>query len=181
VFREHGYEGATLAALQEAMGGISPQSLYAAFGSKEALFKEAVALYRDSIAKVTAIALHDPGLTTREAIGRMLRATVAALTKSGEPHGCLIVLGAMQCSPEGESVSEHLRQMRATTHKIILARIKRGISEGDVPSRANAEAIATFLTAFGHGLSVQARDGASRSALTAAVDCAMSAWDAFAA
>jgi hypothetical protein len=71
--------------------------------------------------------------------------------------------------------------MRAKTHKIILARIKRGISEGDVPSRANAEAMATFLTAFGHGLSVQARDGASRAALTAAVDCAMSAWDAFAA
>jgi AcrR family transcriptional regulator len=179
VFRERGYEGATLAELQEAMGGISPPSLYAAFGSKEGLFKEAVALYRDSVAKVTACALEDPTLTTREAIDQMLRATVLALTKSGEPHGCLIVLGAMQCSAEGERVSEHLREMRAGTRKLIVARIRRGVADGDVPRRANVEAMATFVTAFGHGLSVQARDGASRSALTAAVDCAMSAWDAF--
>jgi AcrR family transcriptional regulator len=181
VFRERGYEGATLAELLEAMGGISPPSLYAAFGSKEALFKEAVALYRDSMAKVTVSALLAEGLTTREAIDGMLRATVASLTKPGEPHGCLIVLGAMQCSAEGESASEHLREMRTKTHKTILARIKRGVAEGDIPSRANAEAMAMFVTAFGHGLSVQARDGASRAALLAAVDCAMRAWDAFAA
>lgn len=181
VFRERGYEGASLAELQDAMGGISPPSLYAAFGSKEALFKEAVALYCEAIAKVTVSPLEAPDLTAREAIGRMLRGTVASVTKSGEPHGCLIVLGATHGSGESENVCEHLRAMRANTRELILARIKRGIAEGDVPRRANAEALATFLTAFGHGLSVQARDGASRAALNAAVECAMSGWDAFAA
>lgn len=181
VFRERGYEGASLAELQEAMGGISPPSLYAAFGSKEELFKQAVALYRDSIAKVTVSVLEAPGVTTREAIHGMLRATVAHLTKSGEPRGCLIVLGATQCSAESENVSEHLREMRAKTLDIIRARIKRGVAEGDIPAGANVEAMATFVTAFGHGLSVQARDGASRAALHAAVDCAMGAWDSFTA
>jgi AcrR family transcriptional regulator len=179
VFREHGYEGATLAELQEAMGGLSPPSLYAAFGSKEELFKEAVALYRDSIAKVTVSALEAPGVSTREAIAGMLRATVAHLTKSGEPRGCLIVLGATQCSAESENVTEHLREMRVKTQEIIRARIKRGVTEGDVPRTANIEAMATFITALGHGLSIQARDGATRAALTAAVECALTAWDGF--
>jgi AcrR family transcriptional regulator len=179
VFREHGYEGATLAELQEAMGGLSPPSLYAAFGSKEELFKEAVATYRDSIAKVTVSALEAPGVSTREAIASMLRATVAHLTKSGEPRGCLIVLGATQCSKESENVSEHLREMRVKTQDIIRARIKRGVTEGDVPKKANIEAMATFITTFGHGLSIQARDGATRTALNAAVECALAAWDKF--
>ncbi len=34
VFRRHGYEGATIAQLTEAMG-INPPSLYACFGNKE--------------------------------------------------------------------------------------------------------------------------------------------------
>jgi hypothetical protein len=34
-----------------------------------------------------------------------------------------------------------------------------------------------FVTTFLHGLSVQARDGASRAALNAAVDQAMRVWD----
>jgi AcrR family transcriptional regulator len=181
VFRERGYEGATLAELQEAMGGISPPSLYAAFVSKEALFKEAVTLHRDSVARVTSSALDAPGLTAREAIDRMLRATAAAFTKAGEPPGCPLVLGAITCSSEGESVSHYLHELRVKTYRLILARIRRGVGDGDIRSRANVEALAMFVTTFVHGLSIQARDGASRAALTAAVDCAMSAWDGFVA
>jgi AcrR family transcriptional regulator len=181
VFRQRGYEGATLTELQEAMGGISPPSLYSAFGSKEALFKEAVSVYVASIGEIASRALDAPATATRDAIEQMMRANVAAITKAGEPHGCMLVLGAINCAAEGSegaNASEHLHQIRLETNRTIAARIKRGIREGDMPRGTDVDGLAMFVTALLHGLSIQARDGASRAALNAAVDRAMRAWDA---
>jgi AcrR family transcriptional regulator len=181
MFRERGYDGATLADLQEAMGGIAPPSLYAAFGSKEELFKEAVSAYVASTGEAGRCALETKELTTREAIEQVMRANVAAITKTGEPHGCMLVLGALNCTAEhaeGAKASEYLHRLRLETHGSILQRIKRGVREGDVARGTDVDGLAMFVTTFLHGLSVQARDGASRAALNAAVDRAMRAWDA---
>ena len=45
VFWARGYDGATLTELQAAMGGLAAPGFYAAFGSKEELFREAIDLY----------------------------------------------------------------------------------------------------------------------------------------
>lgn len=183
VFRERGYDGATLADLQEAMGGLSAPSLYAAFGSKEQLFKEAVSAYMASTGETGRCALEASGTTTRDAIEQVMRANVAAITQTGEPHGCMLVLGALNCTgegAEGANASEYLHRIRVETHQRIVQRIKRGVRAGDVPRGTDVNGLAMFVTTFLHGLSVQARDGASRAALSAAVDRAMRAWDAVA-
>jgi AcrR family transcriptional regulator len=179
VFHDRGYEGTTLTDLLEAMGGIAAPSFYAAFGSKEELFKEVVELYRSTVGASVASALAEQP-TARAAIEAMLRAAVTTLTKTGEPRGCLLVLGAMSCPRASSNVEEHLREMRLQTRRGITKRLKRGVAEGDLPANADVSALASFYTAFVHGLSIQARDGSSRDSLMAAVDCAMAAWDGFA-
>jgi AcrR family transcriptional regulator len=178
VFRERGYDGATLADLQEAMGGISPPSLYAAFGSKEQLFMEAVTAYAASTGKAGRCALEAPAISTREAIEQVLRANVTEITKPGEPSGCMLVLGALNGTSEAAAACAHLQDLRSEAGRSIARRIKRGVREGDVPRGTDVESLAAFVTAFMHGLSIQARDGASRAVLNAAVDRAMLAWDA---
>ena len=44
IFWRHGYEGASIADLTAAMG-VTPPTLYAAFGSKEDLYRQALARY----------------------------------------------------------------------------------------------------------------------------------------
>jgi AcrR family transcriptional regulator len=181
LFRERGYDGTSVADLQEAMGGISPPSFYGAFGSKEELFKEAVSVYVASVGQAPLSALEAPGIATRDAIEQMMRANVAIITKAGEPHGCMLVLGALNCrmeGVEGATASEIVHRIRVDMCGTIAARIKRGIREGDVPSGTDVNSLAMFVTALLHGFSVQARDGASRTALNAAVDRAMRGWDA---
>ncbi len=180
LFRERGYEGATLAELQHAMGGISPPSLYAAFGSKEELFKEAVACYLESTAQDAQCALESQTLSTRDAMEQVLRAAVAQSTKAGEPRGCMLVLGALNRTPEdseGRAVSDHLHRARVASYAAIAERIRRGIEAGDVPRGTDVEGLTAFVTALVNGVSILARDGASRATLNAAVGHALAAWD----
>ena len=55
-------------------------------------------------------------------------------------------------------------------------RIARGIDEGDVPDSVNPAALASFYMAVLQGMSLHAKDGASREQLKEIGDAAMLAW-----
>src|ERR1041385_8504455 len=88
LFWAQGYETTTLADLQKAMGGITAPSFYAAFGSKEALFREAVELYKQTQGAPVVQAMA-AGPTARASIEAMLRAAVESVCGHGKPRGCL--------------------------------------------------------------------------------------------
>jgi AcrR family transcriptional regulator len=173
VFWERGYEGASLADLTGAMG-INRPSLYAAFGCKEALFLEAVALYE---AEGTAGRLLDEAPTARAAVEAMLRRNAEELVRPGQPPGCMIVLAASVGTAENAELRAALARRRAQSLNVVQSRLERGIAEGDVPDGTDTAALARFYATVLHGLSIQARDGAAPPALQAVVDCAMAAWE----
>ena len=78
LFWQQGYESTSLSQLKASLGGgISAPSFYAAFGSKEALFREAAQCYLDTFARVTEC-LWDDGLAPRAAIEQALRQSARA-------------------------------------------------------------------------------------------------------
>ena len=175
VFWAKGYDGASLADLTAAMG-INPPSLYAAFGSKEALFREAAKLY-GSIEGTEIWSAIEEAPTAREAMERFLRATAISFTRPGKPPGCLIVLGALHPNDANETVCQELREQRAENVAALRARLKRAVKEGELPKGVDCQAVATFYATVQQGMSIQARDGASCRTLQAVADCAMAAWD----
>jgi AcrR family transcriptional regulator len=177
LFWARGYEGTSLAELQAVMGGISAPSFYAAFRSKEALFREVVTLYNatQGAPLVNALATES---TARAAIEALLRACVRTFCKSGNPRGCFVVLGALNCTPANKSVENFMREQRDLRARVIRARLERGVADGDVPATADLDALTSFYTTVINGMALQARDGASRKALSAIVDSALAAWDA---
>lgn len=177
VFWAAGYEGATLTGLQKAMGGISAPSFYAAFGSKEKLFREAVELYSRTLGAPMLKALA-AGTTARASIGALLDAAVESFTKPGAPRGCLLVLGAINSMPANKSVRDYLCGLRARRRKAIRQRLQRAVEEGELPPGLDPGALASFYTTVVDGLAIQARDGASRKILQFAARCAMASWEA---
>lgn len=177
MFWERGYEGTTLEDLQEAMGNISPTSFYHAFGSKEALFRLVVEKYRQTVGGPALNAL-DESPTVREAVHEMLRLTAESFCRPGKPHGCMLVLGATNCSPANAAPQEYLRSIRQQTPTVLRRRLARAVAEGDLAASADITSIAAFYATVLHGMAVRAGDGASKKALMAAVDGAMAAWPA---
>lgn len=168
------YEGTSLADLTGAMG-ITPSSFYAAFGSKEALFREAVAYYEDAGSEIWRALEETP--VAREAIGRFLLETAAAFTAPGDPPGCLIVLGAQHGMDDTDPAHRELRARRRANLDQLAARLERAVTEGDLPPGFPAREAATFYLSVQTGMSVLARDGADRDTLEAIARDAMLGWD----
>lgn len=176
MFWERGYQGASIADLTAAMG-INAPSLYAAFGSKEELFREAVARY-DALEKTASErALHE-ATTPREAVERMLRGNADNYTDPDKPSGCLIVLGGAPWSDDDAAVSAYLAGLRHGTSAALRARFARDAASGDLPPDADLDALASYVNTVLEGLSIQARDGASRATLHTVIDCVVAGWDA---
>jgi hypothetical protein len=107
----------------------------------------------------------------------MLQAAAESVSGQGKPHGCLMVLGAVNCTPANKRIEDFMRDQRALRQKLIRQRLRQGLAEGDLPETVDINALVSFYTSIVDGMAIRARDGASRKSLTAIVDCAMSAWD----
>lgn len=174
LFWRYGYEGTSVAELTGALG-VTPPSLYTAFGSKEQLYREALDRYAETYGSFTARALHDEP-TARRAIERILREAIALYAAGPKPRGCMLAAGALTCAPDHQDVAHDLTRRRRDTIVAIKARFERAIADGELPSSTDAGALASYYAAVVQGLSIQARDGVSRKTLEAIARCALSVW-----
>ncbi|CCE12217.1 putative transcriptional regulator, TetR family [Bradyrhizobium sp. STM 3843] len=162
VFWRHGYEGATIAQLTEAMG-INPPSLYAAFGSKEGLLKAALDRYTERRAAWMEEVLSAP--TARDVAERMLMGVAEKQTDPANPPGCLLVQGGIACGTGSASVPFELAARRAQTEEQLRDRFARAKDEGDLKLSADPAALARYVSAVSVGMGVMASSGADRDAL----------------
>jgi len=176
VFWERGYEAAFITDLTAAMG-ITPPSLYTAFGDKEKLFLEAIERYALGPGSAGPRALAEEP-TARGAIQRWLHEAADELTRPCHPKGCMVVMATTNCSVAAEHVQTALSKRRAAAIANIKSRIQQGIDSGELPPETDAKALSNFYSTVYQGMSMQAKDGASRASLLATVDAAMRAWPA---
>lgn len=165
-----GYEGASIADLTAQMG-ITPQSLYGAFSSKAALYRESLAWYQTHIGASNAQALEGPDVIA--ALTRLLRGSAAEFSRPGRPHGCMVSTAVLTSATENESIANHVARLRSEMLDALRARIERGIAEGQLKTSTDAPALARFVGAMIQGMSIQAQDGASESTLLPMADLAI--------
>jgi AcrR family transcriptional regulator len=173
LFWRKGYEGTSLSDLTSAMG-INRPSLYAAFGDKEALFRKAVDRYTEGPAAYVREALKLPKALA--VVERLMRGAIELLTDPRTPQGCLLVQGALSCSKAADPIRRELIARRTEGEAALRGRLKRAISEGDLPAGANAADLARYVVIVIHGMAVQAASGATRAELNRVVETALRAW-----
>lgn len=155
LFWRHGYEGVSLSDLTSAIG-IAPPSLYAAFGSKAGLYRESLDRYFGMPGALT-----DLGEASElpQAVETMLRKGIEAVTSAEGEKGCMVSSGMVQVSPDHSELALELTKRRNDMRETIKRAILRWLDED------RADALARYLATVLQGLSVQAKDGATREEL----------------
>jgi len=159
-FWRDGYDETTVSKLTQLIG-ITPPSLYAAFGDKDQLFAAAAACYADRVGEQADRSLATT--TAREGLSDLLRLTAAAHTDPATPPGCFLLSDPRLAEQRGQ-----LRQKLAD-------RLEQGLREGDVPAGTDPEQLAGFLMAVLGGMSTRARDGGSAAEIAGIVAIAEAA------
>ena len=172
-FWRRGYESTSMPVLATEMGMSAP-SIYSAFGDKKALFLKALDLY---VGDLAAIKSHlDKASTAYEAARAMLQASVIRFTTPQNPRGCMLASATASCSAESADVQIESAKKRAGIENILKARIKTDLELKILPSETSAASLAALIIAVIQGLSVLARDGASRKKLLSVVEAVMVSW-----
>lgn len=175
VFWRHGYEGATIAQLTEAMG-INPPSLYACFGNKEGLLKAAL----DRYTKLRNVWMDEvvAAPTARDVAERMLMGIADKQTDPANPPGCLLVQGGIACGTGSENVPFELAARRAENEDQLRERFVRAKAEGDLKPTSDPAALARYVSAVSVGMGVMASSGSDRDALRQVASVAVQAVEA---
>ncbi|ERO65499.1 hypothetical protein P308_18625 [Pseudomonas piscis] len=175
LFWARGFETTSMADLVAALG-IASARIYAAFGSKEALFREAIELYESHEGGFADRALAEEP-SARAAIARLLDEAVQLYTRPGQPLGCMVVSSAVNCSSDNDGVRQWLAEHRRARTASIVQRLQAAVQAGELAGHGDATSLGDYYSTVLHGLSVQARDGASAEQLRKVVALAMGVFD----
>jgi AcrR family transcriptional regulator len=174
LFWRKGFAAASMNDLCDAMSIRSP-SLYAAFGSKEALYLEAVERYVRTIGPPIWDRLAD-GATARASLEKLLLAATESLPESTmTPAGCMAALGAV-CDEWPAPIIEAVRNVRLEMLGMLRSRLEAGVANGELPASTDIDSLSRFYLGVYQGMAVQARDGAASAELKGLVAAAMAAW-----
>jgi AcrR family transcriptional regulator len=174
LFWRKGFASASMNDLCDAMGVRSP-SLYAAFGSKEALYLEAIERYVETIGPPIWGKLAE-GNTARVSVENLLLAATESLPQSrAKPAGCMVALGAV-CDEWPAGIAEAVRRVRLEMLGMLRSRLEAGLANGELAPTTDIEALSRFYFGVYQGMAVQARDGAASADLKAVARVAMAAW-----
>lgn len=174
LFWRQGFEGTSTTQLTAAMG-ISPPSLYAAFGSKETLYREAVALYLVRYGSFLSAPL-TADCTARDAVARILLAAAKQFSQAGHAPGCMVSCAELSASPDNAVLVAEMAALRQSAQSALHVRLEIARKAGELPPQTDTSTLAAFYAMVVQGMAVQARDGAKTALLKRMATMAMRAW-----
>ena len=172
LFWRNGYEGTSLSDLTKAIG-ISPPSLYFAFGSKEGLFRKVIERQNPQLIKLAESAFRKP--TPRAVAKHFLHGYADVLTDPLHAPGCLALNSSLPCAA-GDPLREWLAELREQMRARFRDRFAEARGGEGLPAGMDADSLARLVLVIAWGMAVEAQSGASRKDLRRTIALALPAW-----
>lgn len=154
-FWEHGYEATSIQVLEGATG-LKRQSLYNAFGNKDAMFELANDRYHDSISRKLLATLDQDN--PRVALEEFFAAQLAVLVDEDQPAGCFVA-GAQQelANRPGSDLGQRMGGLITEQYDGLVAAFDRWKADGQLTADADPQALAAIVMSQLRGQSVLGR------------------------
>ncbi len=162
LFWRHGYEGVSVDDLTKAIG-IAPPSLYAAFGSKAGLYREALARYEQTLDAPDIVRV-GAAPTLAQAVRLLLEGAIEVLTHPERERGCMITNGMLTCHAAHAALAREAADRREAMRE----RVAQALAPFGEPKEIDA--LSRYIFAVMQGMSIQARDGATPGELQEIVE-----------
>jgi TetR/AcrR family transcriptional regulator, transcriptional repressor for nem operon len=175
VFSTHGFAGTSFALLQEATG-LGKQSLYNAFGDKQAMYLQAIdcaAQRAGRVAEAMQAAEHG-----RAAVQHFFDQLVRGCASADAAESSCIVTGGLLEGLNEAPLTWALTNRWQATHELLRAAVERGQRDGSIANPAPSADIAELLIALVSGLRVAARAGRGRTQMERLVALTLGILDA---
>ncbi|HWS36154.1 MAG TPA: helix-turn-helix domain-containing protein [Actinoplanes sp.] len=174
LFWERGYEATSVRHLTERLG-VGQGSLYAAFGSKDGLYRAALERYRDGMA-ATAPAELTAGGDVRTVLRAMLleRVRIAA---GGGGRGCLLVNAAAERLPGDAATGRFVRDAMTASAGALTDLLTAAAGRGEIGTRHDPAELAGFLVTFLNGLLITGKVVPDERVLAGHLEIALSILD----
>lgn len=177
LFWQHGYEATSLSDLVEATGAKAP-TLYAEFTNKEGLFRAAVDRYTEKFADQRQAALACPESCVEKGVENYFRSTAACFTDGQKPAGCFFICTSTALSADSTEVADMLKARHTSQESHLNHFLLARQATGELDAKTNIAALSAYLGCLLQGMSVRAREGASRAELDGIIDTLMLQWPA---
>jgi len=154
IWRE-GFEANSVKALSEKLG-ITRSSFYNAFGSREALFREVLALYRGQTPD-RALAEAAPGVPIKKLLTDTFRAVCKSRSQDPEARGCLAINCVAELCGTNDKLGPMLEEAVLGSAARIETLLGRGVANGEIDVDADVHALALSLQNLLIGLNVMSK------------------------
>ncbi|HCE5828602.1 TPA: TetR/AcrR family transcriptional regulator [Pseudomonas aeruginosa] len=174
-FREHGYNGVSIADLSAALK-LSSGSIYKAFHNKHTLFTAALDRYVELRgAKLTEIT---SGIESgREKLRRFLVFYAESSHAAEGRYGCLVIVSAVELASTDKAISAKVASAFRDNERRLKDIILQGQKDGSISISIDVPTTATLMLALVQGMRVLGKIDQQRDAVMAVVDAAMKLLD----
>lgn len=171
IFWERGYAATSLDDLSRAMDMNRP-SIYAAFGDKQALYRQALDQYRANIRAAIKVVLAEER-PLREALRDFYERAIDMYVSGDTARGCFMIGTALTEAVANGELRRTLAESLKGLDRVLSARIALGQERGEVVADANPEDLGRVASAMLYLLAIQARAGETRKSLRATMNAAL--------
>ena len=171
MFRDHGFAGASTQMLVEGLG-VNRYSLYAEFGSKQALFDAALERYDARVIDRNFGPLETPGAGVAE-VRSLFEFYALASDSPAWGRGCLLCNTAVEFGPDDPSGSEFVQRYFTRLTNAFGAALQNAVATGELRSAVDPVAEADFFTSAVLGLFVMLRAEAPAETIQRAAQVAI--------